>query len=479
MTNSKKVNASFESYINEANKQLDELLGSIENSSNPSNKSNNPLLISLESYINKANESLNELLGDCCESKTVDALLEKVKATVNAKCGTVEDCDKFLDIIKTEQGKFNNALDRMKNAAIEYKEGKIDKAKFADIVKDASAEIKTMYNILVNGEAEANGTLDDEEVKFLRDFIIGAKAIVADKKATLTNAGEEGCGTDKTTATECGDGEDDGIDSFIKTLDDMEVPATESGVGVAVGVGLLWYIGAIAASLYALRKAKKKDPEFAYLWKMGRSKELRAANDAIKKAKKAAKAKDFDRAIELYEEAKVHYKKIRDEINRVMPNLVSQTAPVDANNKVKMSPSNLKANAINICTKWIFACDNAISELKDRKKKREEKAAKKKANESAINPKELAQKIASAAKKATEGMSDETFLAIYSATLESLENESSADPNADLDDEVDKKAEQVVDSIENLTEDAEIPFVEENPTLDPEDLDDEDLDDEE
>ena len=110
--------------------------------------------------------------------------------------------------------------------------------------------------------------------------------------------------------------------------------------------------------------------------------------------------------------------------------------------------------------------------MKERKKKY-------KANESATDAKALAKQIATTARKATEGISDETFLAIYSAALESLENESSADPNADLDDEVDKKAEQVVDSIEILTEDAEIPFVEENPTLDPEDLDDEDLDDEE
>lgn len=430
-------------------------------------------LASFESYLAKANEELNELLGESAEGgKTVDDLLKQVKSNIEATCKTAEDCDKLLQVIKTEQDKYNASLTTMKQAAIDYKDGKIDKAKFASIIKEASADLKASYNILVHGDTEdKDGTLEDDDIKFVRDFLVGAKSIIADKKASLGEDAGEGC---KESDTDDNDDSENSIAGFIKALDDAALPATESNSGVVLAAGIMSYLVAlISSAAVASYATRKNDPEAAYLWKKGRGEEVKAAAKAIKDAKIAVRKKDYDKAISLYEEAKKQYKKLHDEIKKVMPNKVTSKGTVKSIDETPMSFTEAKANALNWCTGRIFACNNAIDDIKDKKNKKAAKDAKKaaKASESAVDPRIIAKNAANAAKAANANMTDDEYLAVYTACLESL---TTPTPDVKVDPEEAEKdeADRLDKAIANLTDEAEIPFEDEDPALYPEDFGD-------
>ena len=134
--------------------------------------------------------------------KTLDEMLANVKKTIDKKCKTSEDCDDWLAKIKGEEEKFNTAIKNLQEATKKYQEDG-DKKALKATCKPILKNLKKTCNILsmkdISDDAE---NITEDELKKLRDFLVGAKKIISDKAAELSDGGcgdggecaEEGCG---------------------------------------------------------------------------------------------------------------------------------------------------------------------------------------------------------------------------------------------------------------------------------------------
>ena len=147
--------------------------------------------------------------------KTLDEMLANVKKTIDKKCKTSEDCDDWLAKIKGEEEKFNTAIKNLQEATKKYQEDG-DKKALKATCKPILKNLKKTCNILsmkdISDDAE---NITEDELKKLRDFLVGAKKIISDKAAELSDGG-------------CGDGGCGGsCESFLAMLQDC-TPAEEA-----------------------------------------------------------------------------------------------------------------------------------------------------------------------------------------------------------------------------------------------------------
>lgn len=147
--------------------------------------------------------AMEALLAD---GTTADSMLENIRATVDEKCKSEEDCDKFLEGLEKEIEKFNDAVGTFKEAAIDMKDGKIDAAGLKERIAPAVASLKKSCNMINVDVIDADtDKITDDEIKTLKAFLEGAREILNEKKENMSNASE--CGT---------------CESFFNMIDDLE-----------------------------------------------------------------------------------------------------------------------------------------------------------------------------------------------------------------------------------------------------------------
>lgn len=115
--------------------------------------------------------------------KTLDEMLANVKKTVDKKCKTSKDCEDWLAKVKNEEEKFNSAIKALQEATKKYQSDNDQKALKATC-KPILKNLKKTCNILSMKDISADaGNITEEELKKLRDFLVGAKKIINDKAA--------------------------------------------------------------------------------------------------------------------------------------------------------------------------------------------------------------------------------------------------------------------------------------------------------
>ena len=140
----------------------------------------------LESLLNDLDNEL-AMEGLFSKPKSAEQMISKVKKNISKKCKTVEDCDDMLAKLKTEEEKFNSALKTMKDAAVQFKNGEIDKKELKNIIKPATAELKKTCNIISLKDINADtNNVTDEEIQKLRDFLVGTREAINERKKELT-----------------------------------------------------------------------------------------------------------------------------------------------------------------------------------------------------------------------------------------------------------------------------------------------------
>lgn len=150
-----------------------------------------------ERELDAQNAALEAMLDDMdiaeeglFKPRSLDQMLAKVQKQVNKKCKTSEDCDDLLAKLKSEENKFNSALQTMKDAATQYKEDG-DKKALKAAIGPASKDLKKTCDLINLGDV-VNDKKDvtDEDIKKLHDFLVGSRKIINDKKASLSGATE-------------------------------------------------------------------------------------------------------------------------------------------------------------------------------------------------------------------------------------------------------------------------------------------------
>jgi hypothetical protein len=285
--------------------------------------------------------------------KTLDQMLSNVQKTVDKKCKTSEDCDDLLAKITGEETKFNTAIKTLQDATVKYQEDndkKALKATTKPVLKDLkkTCDILQMKDITDNAEE-----ITEEELKKLRDFIVGAKDIIKKKAESFSGEGDDE-GAD--TAEECGS-----CESFLAMLQGMD---TDDSASVAQECATFDdFMVAIEGII---------SPDQKQTWRIKGGEVAKSIKATIKEAKAAVKSKDYDQAINLYKKALKGYqgllataKKIPDKQN------LSGMKYTDGSDTYKGSA---KTSAITWCNKKISECQNAIQMIQDKKTKADRKA---------------------------------------------------------------------------------------------------------
>lgn len=152
--------------------------------------------------------------------KTLDEMLANVKKTIDKKCKTSEDCEDWLAKIKGEEEKFNTAIKNLQEATKKYQEDG-DKKALKATCKPILKNLKKTCNILsMKDISEDAGNITEDELKKLRDFLVGAKKIISDKAEELSDCG---CGDGEGAEEGCGSS----CESFLAMLQDC-TPAEEA-----------------------------------------------------------------------------------------------------------------------------------------------------------------------------------------------------------------------------------------------------------
>lgn len=145
-----------------------------------------------------ANESamddgFDEFLAMCLEAangvKSVEDLLDEAKGTLNKKLKTVEDCDAYLEVIKNESAKFNEACSCLVSAYAKYNHGKKERADKVELTKTTSAAIGLLrqnckrLNVSLGDIAHSEGKeISRNDIKRFGQYVAGLRKITNEIK---------------------------------------------------------------------------------------------------------------------------------------------------------------------------------------------------------------------------------------------------------------------------------------------------------
>ena len=124
------------------------------------------------------------------EIKTAD-LLDAVRSKIETTVKTVDQAVSLENRLSEEAAKFNDCLNTIMNAARKYERGEIEKADMLEECKPCVNALKnecmalSLSNINVDSE-----DISEEEIAMLREYIVGCKDIVAERKKFLQDCGE-------------------------------------------------------------------------------------------------------------------------------------------------------------------------------------------------------------------------------------------------------------------------------------------------
>lgn len=124
------------------------------------------------------------------EIKTAD-LLDAVRSKIETTVKTVDQAVSLENRLSEEAAKFNDCLNTIMNAARKYERGEIEKADMLEECKPCVNALKnecmalSLSNINVDSE-----DISEEEIAMLREYIVGCKDIVAERKKFLQDCGD-------------------------------------------------------------------------------------------------------------------------------------------------------------------------------------------------------------------------------------------------------------------------------------------------
>lgn len=133
---------------------------------------------------------LEGLFGDA--EHTVASLLNTVRDNVATKVTSVVQADELIDTISGEAVEFNQLLIDMSDAIRSFERGNISKEEMMGICSNAGKELKANCKTLgLCGDVfSPDDDITEDEIAMIREFIIGCKSVVEERRAQL--AGEEG-----------------------------------------------------------------------------------------------------------------------------------------------------------------------------------------------------------------------------------------------------------------------------------------------
>ena len=138
-------------------------------------------------------EGFDEFLAMCLEAangvKSVDDLLDDAKVTLNRKLKTVEDCDAYLEVIKNESAKFNEACSCLISAYAKYNHGKKERADKIELSKTTNAAIMLLrqncrrLNVSLGDIAHSEGKdISRNDIKRFGQYVAGLRKITNEIK---------------------------------------------------------------------------------------------------------------------------------------------------------------------------------------------------------------------------------------------------------------------------------------------------------
>lgn len=287
--------------------------------------------------------------GIFSKPKTSDAIVAKMQKNVK-KLKTVEACDSYLEQLNNEASKFNEAIKSLQSAASEYQTSQDKKALKAS-VKPVLANLKKTCKLLkissISGDPK---NISEEEIKKLHDVITGAKAAVQSRKQELQSGGSAN--------------ESFMDDNFLFELQSDDI-AEES-----LAEDFDTYMDYVDAATEGIL-----EPNLKRAHRIQTGEVAKKIAGVVKQARKATKAKEYDEAIKLYQQAKQGYKGLLASA-RKLPEYKAGVSRFSGKEKDHPKQS-FKLDAINWCITKISECDDAIEKIQNRRMKNERKAGEK------------------------------------------------------------------------------------------------------
>lgn len=130
---------------------------------------------------------------------TVEELLEKSEVTLRRKLKTVEDCDHYLEVIKNESIKFNEAINGLISAKAKYEKSKKTPADKKIFKETTNAAMKLLHknctalnvrlNLILPGDTKE---VSREDIKRVSRYIQGLRKIVNEIKKDLKSNAKKG-----------------------------------------------------------------------------------------------------------------------------------------------------------------------------------------------------------------------------------------------------------------------------------------------
>lgn len=180
--------------------------------------------------LDEQNAALESLLSDMddliaeesllASGSTADDMLAAVRERVE-KCESADDCQELMDKLNKEIDSFNDALDKLKEASKKFQDDG-DKKALKDAIKPVITDLKKKCNVIEMKDIdEDTDSIEDDEIKKLRDFLTGSRDIIQEKSASFEN--EEPAEEGKCGKKGC-------CESFLDSIEDSELDIAEEGL---------------------------------------------------------------------------------------------------------------------------------------------------------------------------------------------------------------------------------------------------------
>lgn len=149
--------------------------------------------------IKTANESaaMEATFNNAADSTKVEKLLANTEPTLRRQLTTIEDCDKYLEIIKNESTKFNEAANAIISAYSKYESGEKTKEDTKEFNKTVAAGKKLLndncrkLNVRLGKLVGDNDHISRQDVKNFAQYISGLRKIVNSIKRDLSKKNSE------------------------------------------------------------------------------------------------------------------------------------------------------------------------------------------------------------------------------------------------------------------------------------------------
>lgn len=306
--------------------------------------------------------------------KPVDKLLGRISKTVNKRCKTAEDCDDYLARLTNEEQKFNAAISELKAATQKYQEDG-DKKALKATAKPILTSLKKTCDILNMDDIAKDGkNLTEDDLTKLKDYITGAKQIIADKKSSLAAISESYDTLSFLESLQTDDDDDYAMESYDDIDDEYPDDEEYDDDGWEEDDEVLEaYVDALGFDEYfeAMEGITGiLNPRASRSVRIRSGETAKKIASVVKAARQAKKNGQYDQAVKLYKEAIQGYRGLLAQAKKISDNTMAN-ARYSSGDTENIGIS--KASAINWCKEQIERCQDAIEAIADLRAKGERK----------------------------------------------------------------------------------------------------------